>query len=58
MRLVGFWFLTQVFSEVDALVEMQNGGVAYMAHIGGFVFGMASARLFETRQRRAQLGLE
>ena len=30
-------------------------GIAYMAHIGGFVFGMVSARLFEeTYQRRAQ----
>jgi membrane associated rhomboid family serine protease len=56
--LVGFWFLTQVFSEVGALVETQTGGVAYMAHVGGFVFGAVSARLFETRQRRAQQGLE
>ena len=37
--LVGIWFLTQVFSELGALVQTQQGGVAYMAHIGGFVFG-------------------
>lgn len=56
--LVGFWFLTQVFSEVGALVEVQAGGVAYMAHIGGFAFGAVFARFFETRQRRMEQGLE
>jgi len=29
-----------------------------MAHIGGFLFGMVFARLFETRERRAEEGLE
>jgi len=37
--LVGLWFLTQVFSEVGALLEMQKGGVAYIAHVGGFILG-------------------
>jgi membrane associated rhomboid family serine protease len=51
--LVGLWFLIQLFSEVGSLVERRpGGGTAYAAHIGGFVFGMASARLFERRQRR------
>jgi membrane associated rhomboid family serine protease len=56
--LVGLWFLIQVFSEVGALVEVQKGGVAYMAHVGGFIFGMISAWLFESRQRRMERGLE
>jgi len=56
--LVGLWFLTQVFSEVGALAQTQTGGVAYMAHVGGFVFGMIFARFFETRERRIQEGLE
>jgi membrane associated rhomboid family serine protease len=56
--LVGLWFLTQLFSEVGALVQTQTGGVAYMAHIGGFVFGALVARLFESRRRREQQGLE
>ncbi len=55
--LVGFWFLTQIFSEVGALVQIQSGGVAYMAHIGGFLFGMLTSRLFETRRRRLEQGL-
>ena len=46
--LVGFWFILQLFSEVGSLAERQaGGGIAYAAHIGGFVFGVASARLFE-----------
>jgi rhomboid family protein len=56
--LVGFWFLIQLFSEVGSIVVRQDGGVAYMAHIGGFLFGMLAARLFEPRQRRRRMGLE
>ena len=56
--LVGFWFVIQLFSQVGSLLQGQTGGgVAYMAHIGGFVFGIASARLFESRQRRARRGI-
>jgi len=58
IMLVGIWFLTQVFSEVGAVTDVQAGGVAYMAHIGGFIFGAVLARLFETRERRAEEGLE
>nr|MBN1228154.1 rhomboid family intramembrane serine protease [Anaerolineae bacterium] len=56
--LVGLWFLTQLFSELGAVAQVQSGGVAYMAHIGGFAFGALTARLFESRERRAEQGLE
>jgi membrane associated rhomboid family serine protease len=56
--LVGIWFFTQLFSEIGALVQTQTGGVAYMAHIGGFGFGALTARLFESRRRHAEQGLE
>jgi membrane associated rhomboid family serine protease len=49
--LVGFWFLTQLFSEIGAVATVQHGGVAYMAHIGGFITGMVTARLFEDQRR-------
>ena len=49
--LVGFWFLTQLFSEVGALATTQSDGVAYMAHVGGFLFGLVLGRLFEDRAR-------
>jgi len=56
--LVGFWFLTQLFSEVGALAQVQSGGVAYMAHIGGFAFGALTARVFESRRLRYRQGLD
>ena len=49
--LVGVWFLIQLVSQVGALGAAAQGGVAYMAHIGGFVFGMIAARLFEIKER-------
>jgi membrane associated rhomboid family serine protease len=53
--LVGMWIVTQFFSEVGALMTTDTGGgVAYMAHIGGFVFGALMARLFEDRGRVAE----
>lgn len=55
--LVGIWFLIQFLSEFGALAQVQSGGVAYMAHIGGFIFGALTARLFESRRRRRQQGL-
>ncbi len=49
--LVGLWFLLQIVSEAGTLAESQtSGGVAYAAHIGGFIFGLAFARLFEGRR--------
>jgi membrane associated rhomboid family serine protease len=44
--LIGFWFLTQLF-HAGAVAHAQTGGVAYLAHVGGFIFGAATARLFE-----------
>ena len=45
--LIGFWFLIQLFSQIGAVADVQSGGVAYAAHVGGFVFGAISARFFE-----------
>jgi len=44
--LIGFWFLTQLF-HAGTVAHTQTGGVAYLAHVGGFIFGAATARLFE-----------
>ena len=49
--MVGVWFLIQLISQVGALAATDQGGVAYMAHIGGFIFGMITVRLFENRDR-------
>jgi membrane associated rhomboid family serine protease len=48
--LIGFWFLIQVFN-VGVVAQVKTGGVAYMAHIGGFLFGVVCARLFVDRGR-------
>jgi membrane associated rhomboid family serine protease len=46
--LIGLWFLIQLFSQVGAVADAQGGGgVAYAAHVGGFIFGAVTARLFE-----------
>ncbi len=47
--ILGFWFVLQLFSGVGSLgvTDAQDmGGVAYFAHIGGFVFGMLLIGLF------------
>ena len=43
---LGAWFVLQLFSGVGGLGTQVNGGVAYWAHVGGFLFGMTGAWLF------------
>jgi rhomboid family protein len=49
---IGIWFVMQLFSEVGTVAGVQSDGVAYMAHIGGIIFGAATARLFEAGHRQ------
>ncbi len=49
--LIGFWFVVQLLS-LGAVANVQSGGVAYLAHIGGMVLGAVPVRLFEDRRRR------
>jgi membrane associated rhomboid family serine protease len=48
--LIGFWFLIQVF-DFGTVAQVKTGGVAYLAHIGGFLFGVVTARVFEDPRR-------
>ena len=48
--LIGFWFVIQLVS-AGSVVNHDTGGVAYLAHVGGTLFGAATARLFERRPR-------
>jgi membrane associated rhomboid family serine protease len=52
--LIGFWFLTQVF-DYGVVADVRTGGVAYLAHIGGFLFGVVTAGLFVDKHRIAFL---
>jgi len=46
--LIGFWFLIQLFN-IGAVADVNTGGVAYLAHVAGLLFGVVTARLFEPR---------
>ncbi len=60
---LGFWFVLQLFNGVVALgPETASGGVAFFAHIGGFIAGIVMVGLFTlivrqppADQRRAML---
>lgn len=44
---LGYWFVTQVFSSLGSLAsagDVNQGGVAFFAHVGGFAFGYIVAR--------------
>jgi membrane associated rhomboid family serine protease len=48
---LGFWFLFQLWEGGFSLAMPQaGGGVAFFAHIGGFVFGLLAVRLFATQR--------
>ena len=55
--ILGFWFLQQVlFGYFDLSGPDDGGGIAYWAHIGGFLWGLLAIRLFaDDRKRRQQL---
>jgi len=43
---LGFWIVIQLFSQIGSVAQTSEGGVAYMAHIGGFVAGLVLVKLF------------
>lgn len=46
---IGFWFVLQFISGVSSSTSADVGGVAYMAHIGGFLTGVVIALFFRTK---------
>jgi membrane associated rhomboid family serine protease len=50
--LIGVWFLIQLFN-VGSVATAQTGGVAYLAHVAGAIFGAVTARLFQDPRRLA-----
>jgi membrane associated rhomboid family serine protease len=51
--LLGFWFLMQLFSAGTIVMTSSTGGggVAFMAHVAGFVSGMVGVLVLRKRQR-------
>jgi membrane associated rhomboid family serine protease len=48
---LGLWFLFQLWEGSFSILQPQaGGGVAFFAHIGGFLFGVATVRLMVTRR--------
>ena len=51
--ILGFWFVQQLlFGYFGLSSGGEGGGVAYLAHVGGFVFGLAAIKLFASERRR------
>lgn len=43
---IGFWAIIQIASGLLEGTSGAGGGVAWFAHVGGFVFGLSAARVF------------
>ena len=43
---IGLWFVLQFFSGIGSVASSAESGVAYMAHIGGFLAGVVLSFLF------------
>lgn len=55
---IGFWIVFQFFDEWVSITEQnaqtRNGGVAYLAHIGGFLLGFLVASLLRPQLKRPE----
>ena len=52
LLVIGWWFVQQFFYGVGVLIEMATSGIAFWAHIGGFITGMILILPFIGRARR------
>ena len=51
IAVLGFWIVIQLINGLGSLaVTTDNGGVAYMAHVGGFVAGVVLVKLLAARR--------
>ena len=52
--MLGLWILIQLVSQIGAMAQTEEtgGGVAFMAHIGGFVAGLVLVKLFAAGRTR------
>jgi len=52
MVLIGIWFAIQLIGGVGSITAVGQGGVAYFAHIGGFIAGVLLIKLVGAGRRR------
>lgn len=52
---IGYWFIVQLISGAASFDDVSDAsGVAYLAHVGGFLAGLVLAPLFSLRERRTR----
>lgn len=51
---IGFWFFFQLVNGLGYLGGTRSDGVAYAAHIGGFVYGFLRVRRWKPKRRRVR----
>jgi membrane associated rhomboid family serine protease len=44
---IGIWIVLQIFSGIGSISDMSAGGVAYLAHVGGFFMGLILTPVFK-----------
>ena len=51
--LLGYWFIIQLFSGLGSIAQtnLSGGGVAWFAHVGGFLAGMLLVKVMGTKER-------
>ena len=52
---IGVWFLMQILFGLASVSTVSSGGVAYAAHVGGFVTGLLLVRLFAHESRVSRM---
>ena len=57
---LGYWFLVQFLSGATTSIvytsQTSGGGIAFWAHVGGFVAGLAMIKIFPERRNRFRYG--
>jgi rhomboid family protein len=48
--MLGYWALLQLISGLAGLTQAEQGGVAFFAHVGGFIAGLILIRLFASEE--------
>ena len=49
---IGFWAIIQVVNGLTAQVVQNQGGIAWFAHVGGFIAGLFTIKLWQPRRSR------
>ena len=53
---IGLWIVLQLFSGIGSIAGAADGGVAYMAHVGGFAAGFVLTFLFRGNSSQQSTG--